>query len=61
MRAAILDIIPQHHLFTHPSREWAKASYHWFFMIQPYDLPERLMGADPDYFIRTKLAKTPRD
>jgi haloacetate dehalogenase len=58
MRAAILDIIPQHHLFTHPSREWAKASYHWFFMIQPYDLPERLMGADPDYFIRTKLAKT---
>ncbi len=27
-------------------------------MIQPYDLPERLMGADPDYFIRTKLAKT---
>jgi haloacetate dehalogenase len=58
-RAAILDIIPQHHLFTHPSREWAKESYHWFFMIQPYDLPERLMGADPDYFIRTKLAKTP--
>ena len=57
-RAAILDIIPQHHLFTHTSREWAKASYHWFFMIQPYDLPERLMGADPDYFIRTKLAKT---
>ena len=27
-------------------------------MIQPYDLPERLMGADPDYFIRRKLAKT---
>src|SRR5207253_10606461 len=51
-------IIPQHHLYTHTSREWAKSAYHWFFMIQPYDLPERLMGADPDYFIRTKLAKT---
>src|SRR5579859_5680117 len=57
-RAAILDIIPQHHLFTHVSREWAKASYHWFFMIQPYDLPERLMSGDPDYFITRKLAKT---
>jgi haloacetate dehalogenase len=56
--AAILDIIPQHHLFTHATREWAKASYHWFFMIQPFDLPERLMGADPDYFISRKLAKT---
>ena len=34
-RAAILDIIPQHHLYNHMTREWAKASYHWFFMIQP--------------------------
>src|SRR5258708_22771033 len=27
-------------------------------MIQPFDLPERLMGADPDFFIPRKLAKT---
>ena len=30
---------------------WATGAYHWFFMIQPYDLPERLMSADPDFFI----------
>jgi haloacetate dehalogenase len=57
-RAAILDIIPQHHVFNHMTREWGKASYHWLFMIQPFDLPERLMGADPDFFITRKLAKT---
>ena len=57
-RAAILDIIPQHHLFTHVTKAWATASYHWFFMIQPYDMPERLMSADPDFFITKKLAKT---
>jgi haloacetate dehalogenase len=57
-RAAILDIIPQHHLFTHMTREWARASYHWLFMIQPEPLPERLMSADPDFFIDFKLAKT---
>ena len=57
-RAAILDIIPQHNLYTHMTREWAKASYHWLFMIQPYPLPETLMSADPDFFINTKLAKT---
>src|SRR5262249_12557621 len=33
-------------------------SWHWFFMIQPYDFPERLMSADPDFFIEKKLAKT---
>jgi len=57
-RAAILDIIPQHHLLNHVTRQWGTFSWHWFFMIQPYDFPERLMGADPDYFIEKKLAKT---
>ena len=59
-RAAILDIIPQHHLLNHVTRAWGTFSWHWFFMIQPYDFPERLMGADPDYFIEKKLAKTPQ-
>jgi len=58
MRAAVLDIIPQHHLYNHPTTEWATASYHWFFMIQPYDMPERLMSAEPEYFLRRKLSKT---
>jgi haloacetate dehalogenase len=57
-RAAILDIIPQHYLFNHVSRQWATSAYHWFFMIQPFDMPERLMGADPDFFITKKLSKT---
>jgi haloacetate dehalogenase len=57
-RAAILDIIPQHHLLNHLSRQWGTFSWHWFFNIQPYDMPERMMGADPDWFIEKKLAKT---
>jgi haloacetate dehalogenase len=57
-RAAILDIIPQHHLLNNVTRAFATFSWHWFFMIQPYDLPERLMSADPDFFVRKKLAKS---
>ena len=57
-RAAILDIIPQHHLLNHVTRAWGTFSWHWFFMIQPYDFPERMMGTDPDWFIQQKLAKT---
>ena len=57
-RAAFLDILPQHHLLNHVNRGFATFSWHWFFMIQPYDFPERLMSADPDYFLRRKLAKT---
>ena len=58
-RATFLDILPQHHLLNHINLGFAVFSYHWFFMVQPYDFPERLMGADPEYFIRRKLAKTP--
>jgi haloacetate dehalogenase len=58
LRVSILDIIPQHHLFNNVTQAWATASYHWFFMIQPAPMPERLMSADPDFFIEKKLAKT---
>ena len=57
-RAAILDIIPQHHLLNNITKQWATFSWHWFFNIQPFDMPERMMGADPDWFIEKKLAKT---
>ena len=59
-RAAIIDIIPQHHLYNNVTRNWATFSWHWFFNIQPYDLPEKMMGFDPDWFIKKKLAKTER-
>ena len=57
-RAAILDIIPQHYLYSHINKQWATFSWHWFFNIQPFDMPERMMGFDPDWFIEKKLAKT---
>ena len=58
-RAAFLDILPQHYLLNqHQPGIRRTFSYHWFFMVQPFDFPERLMGADPEFFIRRKLAKT---
>src|SRR3954471_16867513 len=58
LRAAIMDIIPQYHLYNNITFDWAKFSWHWFFNIQPAPMPEKMMGADPDWFIEKKLAKT---
>jgi len=33
----------------------ATNTYHWFFLIQPYDFPERVIGATGDYFIRHRF------
>jgi haloacetate dehalogenase len=54
-RLAVLDIVPTYHIFTHVTKELATLYYHWFFLIQPFDLPERLIGADPIYYLHKKL------
>jgi haloacetate dehalogenase len=55
---ALIDILPNHHIWNHVSREWAQSSWHWVFMIQPEGFPERMMGAVPaDWFMTHKLSK----
>ena len=52
---AVLDIVPTRTVFRATNQALASAYYHWFFLSQPYDLPERLIGADPVYYLRRKL------
>jgi len=54
-RAAVLDIVPTHTIFSSLTRDIAYGYYHWLFLSQPHDLPERLIGADPDYYLVRKL------
>jgi haloacetate dehalogenase len=54
-RMAVLDIVPTRTVFRATNQAIATGYYHWFFLIQPYDLPERLIGADPVYYLRRKL------
>ena len=56
-RLAVLDIIPTHRMFQIVDKEMATNTYHWFFLIQPYDYPERVIGADADYFIRYRFQR----
>jgi haloacetate dehalogenase len=51
-RAALLDIIPTRTFFETLDQHGARSYYHWFFLAQPPDLPERLIGSDPDFFLR---------
>jgi haloacetate dehalogenase len=59
--AAVLDIAPTRHMYATVDREFAQGYYHWFFLSQPADLPERLIGADPEFYLRRKLAQWSRD
>ncbi len=55
-RLALLDIMPTYQLLSDIPKGWAETNYHWFFMAQPYDFPERLLSADPAYYLRSKLS-----
>lgn len=54
-RAAVLDILPTAHVYSHVDRALATAYYHWFLFIQPDDLPERLIAGDPIGYLHTLL------
>ncbi len=49
-KLAVLDILPTGEHFRRANMDFALSWWHWFFLAQPYDLPERLIGADPDYY-----------
>ncbi|WP_342147947.1 alpha/beta hydrolase [Methylorubrum sp. SB2] len=61
-RLALFDIAPTATMYARTDKDFATRYFWWFFLIQPAPLPERLIGADPDFFLRTHVegqSKTP--
>jgi haloacetate dehalogenase len=54
-KLAVLDSISTCEVFETVDKDLAIANCHWFFLAQPYDLPEKLIGSDPVYYLRRKL------
>lgn len=54
-KLAVLDIAPTLAMYERTDMAFATAYYHWFFLIQPADLPERMIGADPDGYLCRKI------
>ncbi len=46
-RLVVLDIAPTLAMYEQTNEGFARAYWHWFFLIQPAPLPERLIEADP--------------
>jgi haloacetate dehalogenase len=49
-RLAILDVVPTVEMYRRTDMQMAMGAWHWFFLPQPYDLPERLLAGDPEGF-----------
>ncbi|HEY0877679.1 MAG TPA: alpha/beta hydrolase [Zeimonas sp.] len=53
-RLCVLDIVPTHTVFARTDRHLAAAYWHWFLFQAP-DLPEALLSAAPEPFLRHVL------
>lgn len=51
-RLMLLDIAPTLAMYEGTTEAFARAYWHWFFLIQPAPLPERLITADPVAYLR---------
>ena len=56
-RLVLLDIAPTLAMYEQTSEAFARAYWHWFFLIQPAPLPERLIEADPAAYVRDVMGR----
>ncbi len=54
-RLAVIDIAPTLDMYAATDMRFARAYYHWFFLIQPTPWPERMIGANPLEYLHWKL------
>jgi haloacetate dehalogenase len=54
-KIAVLDIAPTVTMYARTDQRFATKYFWWFFLIQPAPLPERMIGADPEFFLRNHI------
>ena len=54
-RMMLLDIAPTLAMYTQTDEAFARAYWHWFFLIRPAPLPETLIEADPAAYLRSVM------
>ncbi len=50
-KVCFMDIVPTLRMYRDTSKEFATKYMWWFFLIQKAPLPERMIGADPEFFL----------
>jgi haloacetate dehalogenase len=55
---AVLDISPTLRVFENTDMALARAFYHWFFLIQPAPMPERMIGGMRAQYLLGRIGRS---
>ena len=54
-RMVLLDILPTLSMYEQTHEAFARAYWHWFFLIRPAPMPERIIEQDPRAFLEATI------
>jgi haloacetate dehalogenase len=57
LRLMVLDISPTLSMYEQTSMDFAKGYWHWFFLIQPEPIPEKLISANPEFWLKNHMGR----
>jgi haloacetate dehalogenase len=57
----VLDIVPTRYTFQHADAAFGLEYYHLLFLATGNGIPERLIGGDPEFWIRARMGARHHD
>jgi haloacetate dehalogenase len=60
-KLAVLDIVPAHYLYSHVTKDFATAYWHWFFFIQREPMPETFLNNSWDFYFGRGKSETAKE
>lgn len=57
LRLMVLDISPTLAMYEKTTMAFAKGYWHWFFLIQPEPIPEAMIRANPEFWLKNHMGR----
>lgn len=57
LRLMVLDISPTLAMYEKTTMAFAKGYWHWFFLIQPVPIPEAMIRANPEFWLKNHMGR----
>jgi haloacetate dehalogenase len=57
LKLMLLDISPTLTMYSQTTMSFAKGYWHWFFLTQAHPIPEKMIGANPEFWLRNHMGR----
>jgi len=57
LRLMVLDISPTLTMYDNTTMEFAQGYWHWFFLIQNEPIPETMIAANPEFWLKNHMGR----